>query len=397
MPRKPSATIRVNVIDYGRPHLMLRYRDPATGKQHSRSSGTSSPREAERLAAQWEADINAKRWVPGERMGWQVFLDRYRTLLLPSLAKGTAKLYTDVMATFERIASPAFLDSITPVMLSEYAASLRSQPIVSPVQKLARKRSETTIDGHLRTIHSALTWAHSQGFLLHVPAFPRITRKRKAKKSPHKGRAITDAEFQTMLASVDRVVSGERIEHVRRLLWLIRLTGFRLSEALDFWWSDHPEKNHVTITAKGIPAIVLYDSEQKSHEDETLPVTRECGEWLLATPPEQRRGRVAPLPGRLGNMAMLAACEIISRIGKASGIVVEPRTNKHASAHDIRRLFVTDCLRRFSPAVVQRLARHKSIETTMSFYSFIGGEVDQEAIWNAPSRVTIQVTDTSEK
>lgn len=77
MPRKHSATIRVNVIDYGRPHLMLRYRDPTTGKQHSRSSGTGSPREAERLAAQWEADINAKRWVPGERMGWQVFLDRY--------------------------------------------------------------------------------------------------------------------------------------------------------------------------------------------------------------------------------------------------------------------------------------------------------------------------------
>ena len=70
-------------------------------------------------------------------------------------------------------------------------------------------------------------------------------------------------------------------------------------------------------------------------------------------------------------------------IGEASGIIVEPRTKKFVSTHDIRRLFVTDCLRRLRPTVVQKIARHKDISTTMSLYAFIADEVEADEIWNA--------------
>lgn len=383
MPRKPTNRVRVYVIDSDREHLRLRYRDPATGKSHYRTSGTTSKREAEKLAAVWEADINAKRWVPGERMAWSVFVDHYEKLVLPGLASTTQDSYASNIAAFTRIAAPAYLDSVTPVMLAEYAAALRSQPIVSPVQKLRRKRSETTIKGHLTVLKTALTWAHDQGWLDSVPKTPSIARARKAKKSPHKGRAITDNEFRLMLDCVPVVIkSAEHVARVRRLLWLIRLTGFRLSEAIDFWWSDHPQKNHVVIDHRNRPSIVLYSGEHKANEDETLPVTRECGEWLLSTPPDARRGRVAPLPGRLGNWRLDYVSKKVEAIGRAANIIVEPRGGKFASAHDIRRLCITDWLRRFTPAVVQKLARHSDIATTMSFYAFLADEQTADDLWN---------------
>ncbi len=383
MPRRPSTTIRVNVVDYGRTALMLRYRDPRTGKQHSRSSGTSSRKEADRLAAVWEADINAKRWEPGERVGWEVFRDQYEKLHLASLAPSTQVLNEGRLGSFARLMSPRYLDEITPTVLSEYAAKLRASLIVSAVRKITKTRAETTIKGHLSTLRAALNWAVGQDMLASLPKFPRIERARKAKKQPHKGRAITDGEFATFLAAVPKVVLDPvRVEQVRRLLWLIRHTGFRLSEALDFWW-DNQKRNHVFIGPNDRPAIVLYAGQHKANEDETLPVTRECGEWLLATPADDRTGRVAPLPGRLGNLQTRAASELLCAIGEASGIVVEPRGGKFASAHDVRRLFVTDCLRRFSPAVVQKLARHESIETTMSYYAFLTDEKTADEIWNA--------------
>lgn len=383
MPRKPSTSVKVYVIDGGREHLRLRYRDPVTGKSHYRTSGTSSKREAEKVAAVWQADINAKRWVPGERMSWPIFVDHYEKLVMPGLAENTQTSYASNLASFSRIAAPAYLDSVTPIMLAEYAAALRSQSIVSPVLRLKRQRSETTIKGHLTVIQTALRWAHDQGWLDSVPKVPSIARARKSKKKPHKGRAITEDEFRLMLDTVPKVVkSPGRVADLCRLLWLIRLFGFRLSEALDFWWADHPEKNHVFIGANGRPSIVLYSGEHKANEDESLPVTREAGEWLLATPLEKRCGRVAPMPGRLGNLRLDFASKLIERIGEASGIVVEPRSGKFASAHDIRRLFVTDCLRRFPPAIVQKLARHSDIATTMSFYAFLADEKTADDIWN---------------
>ncbi len=382
MPRRPSTTIRVNVVDYGRASLMLRYRDPRTGKQHSRSAGTSSRKEADRLAAVWQADINAKRWEPGERVAWAVFRDQYEKLHLASLAEKTADSYCCILSTFEKLSAPVYLDSVTAISLAEYASRLRNLKIVSPVQKITKNRTETTIKDHLAVLHAVLGWAVGQGWLDRLPKFPKIERARKARRRPHKGRAITDAEFAKMLASVEHVVDAERVAAVKRILWLMRLIGLRLGEALNFWWPSHPQKNHVTFGADDRPSLIFYDNAQKSHEDETIPVTREAGQWFQETPPAERVGRVAPWPGRCGNLKLHEASRTIAAIGEHAGIIVEPREGKFASAHDIRRLAITDWCRRFMPAVTQRLARHKSIETTMSFYACLGDETTADLIWN---------------
>ncbi len=392
MPRNRSTTIRVFVTSYGKDRpLMMRYRDPATGKRIAISSGTYSQKEAEREAAKWEQDINAQRWTPGVKMSWDLFCDRYEKLYLSSLADTTAARNLGVFTMFREFMSPRYLDDVSATVLSEYAAKLRSTPIISPVQKIKKQRSETTIKGHLSVLQAAFRWAVDMTWIVKAPKTPKIERARKRTKQPMKGRPITDAEFLLMLANVEQVIDADRVAGVKRFLWLIRLSGFRLSEALDFWWDNRPEKNHVHIGSNGRPSIVLYAGQQKANEDETLPVTREFGEWLLATPASERVGRVAPLPGKLGNIGMVHASEQICAIGEAAKITVEPRTGKFASSHDIRRLFVTSLLRRFSPAVVQKLARHESIETTMSYYADLSGEVTADLIWN-DERATVQAT-----
>ena len=48
--------IRVHVVKYNtRRNLVMRYRDPVKHKQVARTTGTSRKRDAERIAAKWEA------------------------------------------------------------------------------------------------------------------------------------------------------------------------------------------------------------------------------------------------------------------------------------------------------------------------------------------------------
>ena len=54
--------IRVHVNDYGRKSLYMRYRDPLTGKHIAKSTGTSKRKEAEKIAAKWEAEIQEGRY-----------------------------------------------------------------------------------------------------------------------------------------------------------------------------------------------------------------------------------------------------------------------------------------------------------------------------------------------
>jgi hypothetical protein len=66
------------------------------------------------------------------------------------------------------------------------------------------------------------------------------------------------------------------------------------------------------------------------------------------------------------------------------------------SAHDFRRSFGTRWARRVMPAVLQRLMRHESIETTMTYYVDLDADELAEELWKAhqgaDSRVETRVS-----
>ena len=76
--------IKVHVLDMGRKSLYMRYRDPMTGKQHTRSTGTSKRRDALKAAGQWEAELREGRYHAPSKTAWGEFRERYEREVLLS-------------------------------------------------------------------------------------------------------------------------------------------------------------------------------------------------------------------------------------------------------------------------------------------------------------------------
>lgn len=383
--------VRVYVVDLGRKSLYLQYTNPQTGAKVRRSAKTDSKRTAERAAAVWEAEINDGRWSQtAGQVTWERVREEYEQFHLSGLAPKSVAKSIGLIAEFSRRMKPATIGDIDAPLLSRFVAVMRSTSIVSTGgRKLDRKRSETTIRGYVVAVRAILNWAKRQGYVAAMPEIPRIQRARKTGSGRvMKGRATTDEELAKMIAAVPSIqVTGfvvannpKRIAEVQRFLMLLRLSGLRLEEAVDCWW-DRPDRLHVVIGRDGRPYLSLHAGQQKSQQDDLLPVTPELGTWLLATPLNQRTGRVAPVATKYGNVNPTLICRIITACGKAAGVVVNHQSGKYASAQDIRRQFATDCLRRFPPAVARTLCRHQDIATTMSYYEDLRPEAISDQVW----------------
>ena len=99
--------IKVTVTKYAdRKYFVMRYVDPVTGKRHSRTTRATTRREAERMAAKWEAELQEGR-IPGPyNISWTEFRERYEAEKLASLAKATADSASTAMNHLERLINP---------------------------------------------------------------------------------------------------------------------------------------------------------------------------------------------------------------------------------------------------------------------------------------------------
>jgi len=73
--------------------------------------------------------------------------------------------------------------------------------------------------------------------------------------------------------------------------------------------------------------------------------------------------------------------EIVVKVGKKAGVVVNKADGKFGSAHDLRRAFGTRWAKRVMPAVLKRLMRHSSITTTMGYYVDLDAAEVADQLW----------------
>jgi integrase len=121
-------------------------------------------------------------------------------------------------------------------------------------------------------------------------------------------------------------------------------------------------------------------------------MTPDFAQLLLQTPEAERVGPVFNLcdqrhgrrlePHRVG--------EIVVKIGKKAGVVVNKADGKFASAHDLRRAFGTRWARRVMPAVLRRLMRHSSIGTTMAYYVDLDSADVADQLWKGWGNATAE-------
>lgn len=355
MPRRKNTEVRVYVVEYGRDKLMLRIRWPNGTEQHE-TVETNDRKDAERLAGAREAELRLQGPQPSGRMTWTAFRTHLEQQVIAGHAKSTQAKYATVMNTFERLAKPQTLADITTQLMSKFVADWRLEGT-----------TDATIRGSLGHLGAAFSWAVEQGWLVRPPV---IRRPALVDREPTKGRAITDAEFKSMLKATPLVV-GKQAKHWQHLLKGLMLSGLRLGEVLRLSW-DIAGSIRVDLSGE-FPMLHIPGNRQKNRNAELWPMTPDFAALLLATRQSDRTGYVfqVPMPIRFGteHRRLDTVSKIITEIGEKAEVTVDEERGKFASAHDLRRSFGVRWSEVLMPAELQALMRHASIETTMKFYT----------------------------
>ncbi len=172
-----------------------------------------------------------------------------------------------------------------------------------------------------------------------------------------------------MLACVEQVTGKDEAPSWQYYLEGLWWSGLRLKESLALYWND--ETRLCVTDVDGATMLRVPAELEKGHKDRLLPIAPEFEEFLGRTPPELRRGRVFnPQAQRVHgeNLTEDRVMRVVSKIGEAAKIVVDPRCNKYASAHDLRRSFGERWASRIMPPQLMELMRHESFETTLKYY-----------------------------
>jgi integrase len=362
-----SEEIRVTVIRYGdRANLVLAYTDPVSGKRQTKSAGTSKEKDAWKRAAEWEEELRAGPLCPPSKVTWQAFRERYEAEHLATLAPETRHKARYTLDRVERVLNPDRLCKLTAGALSTFQTKLRENGA-----------KDTTIAAVMRHVKAALSWGVSVGMLAKVP---KVVMPKRAKGKRMKGGALVGEQFDRMLAAVPKVRPHDAPEWTRYLtgLWL---SGLRLEESIALSW-DQDAPFAVDLSGRR-PRFRIRAEAQKSGQDELLPMTPDFAELVLRTPEAERRGRVFRLNhARRGTpLAAMAVGKLVTKIGKKAGVVVNPADGKTASAHDLRRTFGTRWAKRVMPAILRKLMRHASIETTMGYYVDLNVDDMADDLW----------------
>lgn len=384
-------TIKVYVIDYGRKYLVMQWVDPTTGKRCTVSSKCTKRREAERVAAEKEKELNAAIPKGDGALSFDKFVLLYDDSHLVSLAAASRYRSMSVLSIFKEIVNPETIGHISTGSIVQFVSTLRTSG--SPKKSAGKGKgvSEATLRGYLATLRAALSWAKEAGYLAAVPKMPRIARAAKAKP---KGRPLTDAEFVAMLRAVREVVGRKAARSWRRLLIGLWLSGLRLGEALELSWDDQ-SRIWLDTTSSEFPLLGIAAEAEKGFQNRLMPITPDFGRWILRTPVDRRAGPVFPLVKERYKDFTRAdhVSKIITKIGRQSGVKVSA-SGKFASAHDLRRSFGLRWSQKRYPAELQQMMRHENIQTTMAFYAVGSATALAARLW-ADEQKTNTTSDTT--
>jgi integrase len=370
--------ISVSVVDYGRKKLMLRWRDPVTGQVKSKTATTANRKLALREAQALEAELAS---TPPEAMTWDQFAEIYAVEHLGGLAKGTRVRYCTTLGFLGTVCGIRRPSDITTTTLDLYVSKMRE-----------KESRDSTISSHLSQIRSILHWANDRGIIRVVPKIPRLKRSRSTSaQAPHKGRPITDDEFERILAHIPSVFDGDATGLVGLCRGLY-VGGLRLGEAIGLSWDNHTSLS-VCRNPDGMLYLRIPHGVDKRGTEQILPITPDFQDMLEAIEP--KTGLVFPIRKRKpGNGVgffdnrFVSSIHFLSRkicaAGEAADVVVSHSPVKYASAHDFRRSFGERWAWTpgITPQILMKLMRHETIETTMRYYALGNAETIAKSVRN---------------
>lgn len=383
--------IKVAILRYpDRENLVMAYVDPVSGKRKTKSAGTASEKAAWKKAAAWEEELRGGAFCSPHKVTWADFRARYQAEHLATLKPKTRESANNALDAIERHLNPDRLCKVNASALSTFATKLRKpRTIKRGDREVTRQVKETTVAAILRHTKAALSWGVTVGLLA---AVPKVAMPKGAKGRKMKGGAVCAESFDRMLEAAEKARPNDAAEWQRYLtgLWL---SGLRLQESITLSWeADSPFA--VDLTGRR-PRFRIKGTDQKNGNDQLLPMTPDFAQFILETPEAERHGRVfklnevTPVKDGEGNVTLKRGSpitahsigQIVTRIGEKARIVVNAVEGKTASAHDLRRSFASRWAKRVAPAILQKLMRHASIQTTMGYYVDLDVDEMADELW----------------
>jgi integrase len=319
-----------------RPHLVLQWFDPDTGRRKSKSARTADEKEAEKARADLEYELNHGLAREPSKMPWEAFRTLYEEEKLAGRREATRKKAGYVFDSFEGLARPRALGQVNERTLSRYATQLRE-----------KGQRPATIQGHLAYLRAALRWAADQKLIPAAPkvAMPKVPKKRIIRK-------IVAEEFERLLAAAPDDCWAAFLQTA----WY---TGMRRNEMLDLTWDGEGGTPWVDF---GQGRVWLPAAYNKSDADQWLPLHPELAEALR--PRQRPRGKLFPLSA--------SPREVSRKFGK-----VARKAGLKITLHDLRRSFGSRYAAVVPAPVLQRLMRHGDIKTTLAYYTDVDGVLDE--------------------
>lgn len=337
---------------------VLVWDDGTTVKPRERVVHARNEREAWLAAADLENELN--QVVP--EIDWDTAVEDYEEFHLQFLSKSQQVAFRSARRRLE-----AFLGDMPPL------GDLSSRMLDQWLKDVMQTASVETARAYWRFIRAMLNWCVDNERLERCPRV-RLPR-RKAGESKSRGRPLNEEEFERMLMACEKVVGARHAASWQYLIRGLWASSLRLGEAIKLHWEEPP----VRISLSGRHPMIVFD-EQKNGNRQRYPITPEFWELL-----QEQRNQVGyvfcPSLERGGYTRNRDTwCDKISDIGKRAGILLE--NGKHATAHDLRRSFMTRWRDKVDTATLRLLARHKSIETTNSYYlGDAEADIVAEQIW----------------
>ncbi|MEL6897286.1 MAG: tyrosine-type recombinase/integrase, partial [Planctomycetota bacterium] len=386
-------TISVRVVQTQRDGTIFKWFDHSGTERQRTHIGKKSRRAIEQARQELEETVNAV----GATMRWSKFVERFNGSFLEGMTKGgQGKPRTMVNRMTNYLNESGFGD---------IACSDINEDIILAIQEQERAAglAQMTVRTNMGALWAVLNWGAENNLLprLHRPR-KRVRKKDRKQASKAKGRSLTMEEIERMIDAINRNAThdpshkqkcmrtvrkdSESAEIAVRAIHVMRLTGGRLDDVHCLRW-DPSHDDHYIESLNGRTPAILYTPEQKSGVEQSIPLTPMAVQYLQSIAADD--GYVCRMTGRQGEHSTANRLgRIIANAGRAAGVVVKPNggrfgKTKFASAHDLRRTFASSMLDHLTLRDAQKMMRHASLETLITFYS---DTLDEELATNIRER-----------
>ncbi len=305
----------------------LRWVDPATGKWRGKTAGTDKTL-ALREAVKVEESISKGECVDLRKVSWDELVAEHVRLIPGEANRGEAER---TLAEFGRILNKPKPRAITFPMIEKYVDTLRAAK---------NPNSTSTINKKLRYVRGLVKKAIRRGYLAKNP----MDGWQWQREDQREIREVTGDEEARLLTATEEML-GFRY---RAFVQIAVATGGRREELLQLPWAD-----------VDLPGASVLFRNTKGKRDRRLYIDSDAVANLRKV-----QAQTLKLGGPFVGMGGTLRHQWEKVLAKA-GV-------DNVTVHDLRRTYISRLVRSGAVLpVVQRLAGHASISTTMKYYTHV--------------------------